>query len=295
MPVPTGALFLNPSSGAKLTDDDRAALKAAAIAEGLEVHEVTPSLDCNAVIRERIERGVKLFVAAGGDGTIHSVIQPLVRTDAVLGVIPVGTYNHFARDAGLPLDWKEALEVVMRGTTRPVDAARVNDRYFINNLSIGLYPELVMRREERGRDYPRWKARLYALYATLRKYPHVNLTLEADARHEAIRTHVFIVSNNSYDLSRVGIEAPRTSLEDGTVSVYWLPHLRRLALARFAARYLAGRAQSAQEFQSFVTRSVRVETTRPSLQVGLDGEVVRLTAPLVITSVPQALAVRVPA
>src|SRR5207245_8919754 len=107
----------------------------------------------------------------------------------------------------------------------------------INNVSIGLYPEHVSRREEHGRDYPRWKARIYAAIATLRKFPHVAITVETEHHQEVIRTHVFMVSNNSYDLSRMGIDAPRSTLEEGRLSVYWLPHLRRLALMRFAAHY----------------------------------------------------------
>src|ERR1051326_5694743 len=88
-------------------------------------------------------------------------------SEAVLGVIPMGTFNHFARDVGVPMAWREALDVALTGTTRQVDAARANDRFFVNNIAMGLYPELVARREERGREYPRWKARLYAAYATL--------------------------------------------------------------------------------------------------------------------------------
>src|SRR5260370_14437891 len=107
-----------------------------------------------SLIRDRMLEGPRLFVAAGGDGTINAIIQPLIHTDAVLGVIPVGTYNHFAKDLGIPLPWREALEVVVSGVTRPIDAARINDRFFVNNVSMGLYPELVALREEQGRHYP---------------------------------------------------------------------------------------------------------------------------------------------
>src|SRR5438874_1088667 len=89
---------------------------------------------------------------------------------------------------------------------------------------------LTAAAQERGRDYPRWKARAYAFFATLRKYPHVAIAVEAEHHHEVIRSHVFIVSNNSYDLSRIGIDAPRAALTEGRLSVYWLPHPRRLSL-----------------------------------------------------------------
>jgi diacylglycerol kinase family enzyme len=285
-----GTMFLNPSSGVRL---DAAALAAAAAEAGIEVVHLTRDVDVAAAIRERMREGKRLFIAAGGDGTVNCVIQPLVHSDSILGVIPIGTFNHFARDAGVPLDWREALDVALNGTIRQVDAARVNDRFFVNNVSMGLYPELVARREERGRHYPRWKARLYAAYGTLRKYPHVTVTLESEHHQMAVRTHVLMVSNNTYDLSRIGIEAPRSTLEEGRLSVYWLPHLPRVALMRFLAHYLAGRVREAPGFRSFRTSRMKVHASKRHFKVGVDGELFTFDMPLVITIAPKALLVRV--
>jgi diacylglycerol kinase family enzyme len=287
-------LFLNPSSGIRFPAGERSALEAEAKEAGLEVCRIERGVDVSKTIREHMLQGRKLFVAAGGDGTISSVVQALVNSDAVLGVVPLGTYNHFARDLGVPLDWREALDVALTGTVRQVDAGRVNDRFFVNNVSIGLYPELVAHREERGRDYPRWKARLHAAYVTLRKYPYVTLALETDYLQEIIRTHVFLVSNNSYDLSRIGVEAPRTTLEEGRLSVYWLPHIPRIALMRFVAHYLAGRVRNAAGFRSFRTTQLKVQSAKNRLRLGIDGEVFVRTPPLVITIVPKSLLVKVP-
>jgi len=294
LPRVKGTLFFNPSSGAKHSASDLEALQEAAREAGLEMIKLTRKIDCAQTIRERMARGMRLFIAGGGDGTIHNVVQALVSTDATLGVIPLGTYNHFARDLGIPLDWREALQVVVDGETRQVDAARINDRFYVNNVSLGLYPELVARREERGRDYPRWKAWIYAAYHTLRKYPHVTLAIETEYHHEVIRTHVFMVSNNSYDLSRIGIEAQRNTLEEGRLSVYWLPHLPRLKLASFIARYLAGRVRETPGFRSFRTAAMKAQSARRQLRVGVDGEVLTVTPPLVITIVPKSLLVKVP-
>ncbi len=287
-------MFFNPSSGVKTSQAELAALEQAANDAGLEVVRVTRNLDCASLIRERMREGTRLFVAAGGDGTINAVIQPLVHTDAILGVIPVGTYNHFAKDLGIPLSWREALEVVVSGATRPIDTARINERFFVNNISMGLYPELVARREEKGRDYPRWKARLYAAFGTLQKFPHVAVTLDSEHHQEVIRTPVLMISNNSYDLSRLGIEAPRLALEEGRLSVYWLHHMPRLALTRFVARYLAGRVREAPGFRSFRTSRIKVDSSKQHLRIGIDGEVVTMATPLVITIAPQSLSVRVP-
>jgi diacylglycerol kinase family enzyme len=287
-------MFFNPSAGVRLAPAELAELRRRAEEGGLEVLDVGRDLSIDAAIRERMQSGRKLFVAAGGDGTINCVVQPLIHTDAVLGVLPIGTYNHFAKDIGLPLDWRSALQVALTGTTRQIDAARVNERFFVNNLSIGLYPELVARREEKGRDYPRWKARLFAAYATLRKYPHVSFTVESEHHRESIRTHVFIVSNNTYDLSRIGIEAPRGTLVEGRLTVYWLPHLPRLALMKFGAHYLAGRVKTAPGFRSFRTTTLKLRSGRESLHLGLDGELCDMRPPLTVTIVPSSLLVKVP-
>jgi YegS/Rv2252/BmrU family lipid kinase len=269
-------------------------MQTAAAEAGLEVVQLTADLDVSDAIRERMRAGKRLFVAAGGDGTINHAIQALVHSDAILGVIPTGTYNHFAKDLGIPLNWPAALEAILSGETRQIDVARINDRFFVNNVSIGLYPELVTRREERGRDYPRWKARLWAAYATLRKFPHVTLTLESEHHQEAVRTQVLMISNNTYDLSRMGIEAPRSALTEGRLSVYWLPKLPRLALMKFAAHYLTGRVRTTPGLRSFYTSRLRLGSSHRHLSLGIDGEVMRLPMPIVITIVPQALLVRVP-
>jgi diacylglycerol kinase family enzyme len=286
-----GTLFLNRNSGVRA--DAEALIEAARAAE-LEIVEISETLDCGEEVRKRIADGLRLFLASGGDGTIHHVVQAIVKSDAVLAVIPSGTYNHFARDLNIPLDWKEALEVALHGDEKRIDAARVNDRYFVNNVSLGLYPELVAKREEHGRDYPRWKARIFAFYATLRKYKHVTLEVDSGALHEVVRTHVFMVSNNPYDLERFGAEAPRETLTGGKVSVYWLPHTSRWRLTRYMARYLAGRVRTIPGFRSFRTTGLRVQSTRPELKIGIDGELFTLTTPLSIAIVPQSLTVRVP-
>lgn len=289
MPTSKGLLFFNTQSGMRL---DGAELTAAAKDAGLDVADL--DLDVASLIRSRMSEGQRLFVAAGGDGTVHHVMQALVNTDGILGVIPLGTYNHFAKDLGIPLDWRAALETAVSGATRQIDAARANERFFINNLSMGLYPELVARRELHGRDYPRWKARLLAAYGTFRKFPHVTLTIESEQRQEVVRTHVFMVSNNTYDLSRIGVEAPRTRMTEGRLSVYWLPHLPRVRLMKFVAHYLAGRVRETPGFQSFRTQRMKVQSPRTTLRVGLDGELFEMAAPMTITIVPQGLLVKVP-
>jgi diacylglycerol kinase family enzyme len=293
MPQPSihGTLIYSRGAGRR-TGNARRELVTAAKERGLD----TVCLEDAAVVRRVVERGIssgqRTFVAAGGDGTVSAVAASLVGTEAVLGIVPFGTFNHFARDLGVPLAWRPALDVALRGDIRQVDAGRVNDRYFVNNISLGFYPELVEKREERGRGEPRWRAVIRAVTSTFRSMRHVAIAIESTQKFESIRTHLFLVSNNSYDLSRLGIDAPRSSLDEGRLSVYWLPHLAKGAMVGVVFNYLRGRL--GPELRSMRTSELRVSSSHAYLRIGIDGEVERLRTPLVIRAVPKALLVRVP-
>lgn len=113
-----------------------------ACAEGGQIRRYT---------EEALQRGCMIVVAGGGDGTISTVASVLAGTDAVLGVLPLGTLNHFAKDLGLPLDLNEAVATIIEGHVAQVDIGELNGRTFINNSSLGLYPKLVSHRDAHQR------------------------------------------------------------------------------------------------------------------------------------------------
>ena len=287
-----GALFINRTSGS--ADAARAdAIKAAATDAGIEPVDLHPGLDLFAEIRGRVDRGERRFIAAGGDGTVNAVVQPLVGTEGELAVLPVGTWNHFARDIGLELDWEEAMKVALNGEVRQIDVGRANDRFFVNNLSIGLYPELVQHREKLRR-YGKWRAYLKATRAALRKFPHVALSIETPHRLETIKTHVFMVSVNPYDLTLPGVMAPRKTLDGGSLSVYWLPHMPKLEFIMTVARYFRGRTQGEGTIRSLQTTQLRIQLPESKVRVGLDGELRDLAVPMSISILRGGLNVCVP-
>ena len=288
-----GLIFFNPSSGAGFGPQQIAELQERASDALLDVIEVTPSVNIRTTIETRMDRGQRLFIAAGGDGTINHVAQPLVKTDAVLGILPVGTLNHFARDLGLPVDWREALDIAVRGATRQIDTGRANHRYFLNNISLGLYPEVVEKREEH-RPRGRWKAFAIAGYYAFKTFPHVSINVETDHFFQSIKTHLFMVSNNPYDLTRFGVEAPRVTLEGGQLSVYWLPHGPKIEFVRVLARFLRGKIDAVGGLRVLRTRSVKVQTSHSKIRLGMDGELVEMRTPMLVQSVPSSLLVKVP-
>lgn len=292
--MPFGTLYFNPTSGSR-REMLRAEVRAEAEANGIEFVEVVRGSNISESVRERLGAGCKLFIAAGGDGTLNGVLQPLVHTDAALAILPVGTLNHFARDIALPLDWRGAFDVALRGATRQIDVGCVNTRYFVNNISLGLYPEMVEHRERlRMKSNRTWRAYAYASWAVFRKFPHVTLTLETPQLSEVIRTHVFMVSVNPYDLSGFGVIAPRASLESGRLCVYWVPHMPKLEFARAVARYVRGKMSAINGFRFLQTTQLRVQSSRSELRVGMDGELFEMSPPLSVKIEPRALLVKVP-
>src|SRR3954469_13335443 len=121
----------------EIADKVRAALERAGIDAGIELIDGGHcSVRCTAVA----ERGDPLLIVGGGDGTIGAAASALVGSDTRLGILPLGTLNHFARDLGLPAKLEEAAAVIAAGRERRVDVAEMNGRTFINNSAIGLYP-----------------------------------------------------------------------------------------------------------------------------------------------------------
>lgn len=284
-------LFFNPRAGWRGSVPP---LRREAEIRGIEWIDISPDLDVRALARQRLASGVRTLIAAGGDGTIHHVIQSLVATEAVLGVVPAGTYNHFARDLGIPLDPLDALEVAIGGDVRSVDVGRANSEYFVNNLSLGFYPELVERREEQGRENRRWRALAYAAWSTYQRMPSVSITIEAPGHFELVRTHLFMVSNNAYDLTRAGIDAPRRNMESGRLSVYWLPHVPRVELIRMIARFVRGRLHGIGGLRSLRREQLTIGSSHATLSVGMDGELLEMRTPISVASIPSGLNVRVP-
>ena len=116
-------------------------------------------------------------MVGGGDGSIRAVAGVLADSDVPLGVVPLGTLNHFAKDLGIPLKVEDAAATIAAGRTRLVDLAEVNGETFINNSSIGIYPYMVIDRERRRAQHKltKWMAMVPAFFRMLRHFPRRRL------------------------------------------------------------------------------------------------------------------------
>jgi diacylglycerol kinase family enzyme len=235
------------------------------------------------------------IVAAGGDGTVNAVAQVLAGTPTPLGILPLGTLNHFARDLGLPLDIAGAVAVIAAGVTAAVDAAEVNGRIFVNNSAIGLYPNMVRDRERQRRQSRRakWLAMALALLHALRRPPMRRLTIEAEDWVRPHKTPLAFIGNNMYDTSFPTL-GRRATLTGGELCLFIAKANRPLGIIRLLLRAVFGRLDQARDFEQHRLKTLTIRSRHRRLPVSLDGEVAALATPLSYRIRPGDLRVFVP-
>ena len=276
-------VLLNRGGGAVAADSDIAGKVADALRKGgvdADI-ELIDGGDCAVRCKAIAERGDPLLIVGGGDGTIGAAASALVGADTRLGILPLGTLNHFARDLGIPTDLDEACALIAKGSDRRVDVAEMNGRIFINNSAIGLYPLMVVDRDLQRRRLGRSKrlAMLVASLRTLARFNHQRLTLTVNDDKARVDTPLLFVGNNDY---RVDLGAPgrRESIEDGELCVLVMRKKTRLGLIAASIRALFNRSRPDDMVYLDGVERLRVDSRRSQLAVSLDGEVVSSAPPL---------------
>ncbi|HEY0546945.1 MAG TPA: diacylglycerol kinase family protein [Pyrinomonadaceae bacterium] len=291
------AVIINASSG---TDDKEQALERLEemfAARGLEAQVQLASSGAEIVdfARRAVKENREPIIAGGGDGTINAVAAQLINTDRTLGVLPLGTLNHFAKDLKIPLALDEAAETIISGRAMLVDVGEVNGRVFLNNSSLGLYPSIVHQRERQQQRLGRgkWPAFVWAALSVLKRYPFLNVRLHADEKELKRRTPFVFVGNNEYVMESFNIGS-RSCLDAGELSLYIAHRTGRMGLLRLAWRALFGGLRDAEDFDALCTKEIWIETSRRKLRVATDGEVTVMQTPLHYRVLPRALRVIVP-
>ena len=280
MPVP---VLLNRGGGAVAVDGGIAdKVKTALSGAGIEAQiELIDGGECEVRARAICERGDSLLIVGGGDGTVGAAASALVDTDTQLGILPLGTLNHFARDLGIPTGLDDAARLIASGGERRVDVAEVNDRIFINNSAIGLYPLMVVSRDLQRKRLGRSKrlAMLVASARTLARFGHQRLTLTVNQQQARVDTPLLFVGNNDYRLD-LGAPGRRESLDDGTLCVLVMRKKTRAGFLAASVRALFNRTRADDMVRLDGVERLRVDSRRSHLAVSLDGEVVRAIPPL---------------
>jgi diacylglycerol kinase family enzyme len=290
----TATVILNPSAGSQRDVHQQLADAFAAVGVRAAI-ESGPGIATSLRARQAVAAGAELVVAAGGDGTLSGVASALAGHGTPLGIVPLGRLNHFAKDVGVPLELTEAVNAIVAGRTIQVDVAEVNGHTFINNASLGVYPELVYEREREEREGRSHAVSLALASARVwRHYRRVRVSVMENGTTRVVSTPFVFVGNNEYELRGLHFSA-RRSLNEGLLHLCMAPNVTQLGAMRVFGAALVGRLRSFKQFESIKLPEVTVEARRPQLPVSLDGEVFMLNTPLRFRMHPRALNVRVPA
>jgi diacylglycerol kinase family enzyme len=244
----------------------------------------------------RVSARASTVVAAGGDGTVSSVVAGVVDSPAALGVLPLGTLNHFARDLQIPFDLAAAVAIVSAGRIAKVDVGEVNERIFVNNSSIGIYPSIVDAREElRRQGHRKWPAMAIAIARVLRRHRGVTVTIDTGGGRRNWRSPFVFIGNNEYEIDGIGLGG-RAAVDAGALFVYLAPRLRTRDLPLLLIKALLGRARQSGDFEIVSASELSVGTSKTGrrLRVAIDGEVRQMRTPLRYRMRAKALRVVVP-
>jgi diacylglycerol kinase family enzyme len=234
-------------------------------------------------------------VAGGGDGTIRCVAAALAGSGIPLGVLPLGTRNHFARALKLPLDLEGAVAVIGQRQAAQIDAGEVNGRLFINNVSLGLYPFLVLDRERRqsAHGLGKWVAAALASVRMLWRFPIRRLVVSIEGEARPHRTPLLFVGNNRYDL-RLPEFGERDHLDRGELWICISKSESRIGLIGLALRTVLGLGDPARDLETHNAHSAEIRSRSSRLPVAYDGEVEIMRQPLRLRTRPGALTVLIP-
>lgn len=291
-------IVMNAGSGRKQSVETRAALERMLGEAGrkFEIRLVDNPAEladtaAQAVRDAKAQNGV--VVGAGGDGTLCAVAGAVLGSGCPFAVLPRGTFNYFSRDHGVPSDPAESIALLLSARAHPVQVGFVNDRMFLVNASLGLYPKLLEDRELYKQQFGR--SRLIALWSAavtlLRRHRHLRLHIEHDGTMQEIRTSTLFVGNNRLQLEQIGMaEAPL--LERGLLAAIAPRAVGRLAQIGITLRGATGRMSDADNVVSFAFKHITV--THPSkrrrlVKIATDGEVTWMNMPLDFRIAPEPL------
>jgi diacylglycerol kinase family enzyme len=260
-----------------------------------ELRRVASGSQIAEAVEDLLERGANAILVGGGDGTVSSVAGIAARMGIVLGILPLGTRNHFARDLGMPLEMAEWPDIFRRLSRRRVDMGEVNGRPFVNNVSIGMYPRIVEERDrsERNGTVGRSVAQFSAAMRVAVRFPRSRCVLHFSKASVHCVTPILFVGNNEYE-GGLRPHSRRPVLDSGQLWVCTARASDPLSLLRLFWRVCGGRLEKIEELDMVLAQEVRIEFQSARITAAIDGETCRLKTPLRLRSLQRALEVIVP-
>ena len=290
-PAQKGVLLMNPwSGGGKVA---RFGLVAEAQRRGVRPVVLGEGDDLVELAEQAVREGADVLGMAGGDGSQALVADVARRHDLGFVCIPAGTRNHFALDLGLDRDdVVAALDAYGTANERRIDLALIGDRIFVNNASLGVYATVVQSDEYRAAKMSTAVQMLPDLLGP--DQPGFDLRFLGPDGTQQREADLVLVSNNAYRLRRIAGFGTRERMDEGVLGVAAVTVDRGNDVAALVAAEAAGRVDRFRGYQEWTIPEFRIESGAPLLDVGVDGEALRLPPPLVFRSLPGVLRIRTP-
>ncbi len=296
--LPAGTVFhvvMNAGSGAGDKEESRAKIEQGFGDAGhrVEFHLIDSADDIEATIeqaKQACQQDGGVLVAAGGDGTINATASASADSKIPFAVVPMGTFNYFARDIGMPPDPYAAAAAIAGGTVQPMHLARLNGRPFLVNASLGLYVKLIENREKYRHNLGgrRAAAVVSGLVTALRGHSTMTLELTVDGKPRRLRSALVFLGKNYLQLKNLDFDIAE-GVAGGQVGVIVLRDNAPRTMLALAWNALRGRPQDTPKLQAFCAEMLEIKPRRATVDVVLDGEIVTLKTPLKVTIDKNAL------
>lgn len=294
-------IILNAGSGKRdaKSQPDAIAAAFAALGSSCTIKLFEGGAQIEAHTRTAVAEGFTTIVAAGGDGTICGVASALRGSKTAMGILPLGTFNYFARSLDLPMDLESAVKVIVEAHSRALRIATVNNQVFLNNASLGAYPAILETRED---IYKRWgRSRVAAYWAVIKTLgtvrPPLHLRITTDGHMRTFRSPLVFVVNNAYQLTQLAVEGA-DHIEDGKLVGFVAPDAGRFEMIQMAMRIALGRGLPKWKFTVLGGADILIERLGRRAghrqTVARDGERERIAGPFHLQVVENALTVLVP-
>lgn len=263
-------LVYNPGSGSSSSIKELRKQFADSSIEIVDSIKIGPNFESS--LKPHIRRK-EIIAVVGGDGSISAVANLLKDTDAVLMPLPGGTLNHFTKDLGVPQLLPDALEYFKNAKKIRIDTGQVGDKTFINNSSVGIYPDSLVDRDEQKKKYGKWPAMVLSILKAFFRFRSYEIELGG----KKYSTPLIFVGNNTYELS--GLTFQRSQLQEGVLSIYIVIGKSRLSLFWALIGLILGRKNVSKRLKSFRAKNVVIPTYK-QVRVSRDGEHEKMASPL---------------
>ncbi|HBZ43243.1 MAG TPA: diacylglycerol kinase [Maritimibacter sp.] len=261
----------------------------------LTVHLDDKGGKVDKMARRAVDDGATAVIAAGGDGTLSGVAGEMAGSGVALGVVPMGTFNYFARALGIPQDADAAIRALAQGRVTPAAVGRVNDKVFLNNTSIGVYSAILQERED---TYKRWgRSRLAAYWSVIRAltrfYDPMTMAITVDGERISVKSPLAFVGASAFQLEGFQLDGAE-AVRDGQLALLLADDVGRAGLVKHAARLAARRMEVGRDFHLVTGRDILIDPGRRKRLVVRDGEKAPMRGPFHVRIDPGALDVICP-